>query len=149
MLQLGLALARPSVPTDTTRFRLTRALRMVTMGRSGSQAGYLSEQGHGITGLNTSTGTSITIATIAGDIGGHSPPEANVLPNRVSRFVVERCMTLVATKPPEIVDRFGVAGTGFETDFTKIACLLGYSPLTRMARGTLRANPTSQKMCLD
>jgi hypothetical protein len=99
-------LVRPFVLMDTTRYRLIPALRMVTTGRSGSQAGYSSEQGHGITGLNISTGTSITISTIAGDIAVPSPPEANLLPNIVSRFVVERCMMLMAVKLPVVVDRF-------------------------------------------
>lgn len=81
------------------------ALRMVTTDRSGSREECSLERGRGITGVTTSTGTSITISTFAGDIVGHSPREARDLPETVCRFAARRCTMPAAVKLPARADR--------------------------------------------
>lgn len=71
---------------------------MAITGRSGFPVGHSSEPGRGFAGRKASTGTSITISTIAGDIVGRSRPEASVPPNTVSRSAAKRCITLAAVK---------------------------------------------------
>jgi hypothetical protein len=96
---------RRFVLTDITRRRPTIARPMVITGRNGSQAAYLLVPVPGITGLITSTATSITISIIARAIMVRFPPAA-IVPRRVApNFTARRCMTRVATKRPVAVDK--------------------------------------------